>query len=321
MEQSEKMGIGTYIQEANKYINDNLDIDVQNTFNNLILGQTGDVKNNIVNRILNSFGGEFKSSIILIGKILVIVFIASMLNNLTNAYGSTSGVSNVGFFIAYITIVILVMSIFNSMLGITAEAIEKMSAFMYSTVPIFFTLILATGSVTTASIFEPILLGATTVINILINKLVLPAVLIYTVLNIVSNLTEKEQLKKLSDFVKGATLWILGISLTITIGIMSLEGSLSSTIDGMTAKTAKTAMSTFIPVVGKTLGDAIDTVMGSTLILKNAVGMIGVIVLLGIGIIPIIKIGILMGLYYLSAALIEPISDSRIVKCMGYIRR
>lgn len=166
------------------------------------------------------------------------------------------------------------MSTFNTMLGITSNAIEKMSAFMYSTVPILFTLIMATGSITTASIFEPILLGATTIINILINKLVMPAVLIYTVLNIVSNLTQKEQLKKLSDFVKGTTLWILGLSLTIVIGIMSLEGSLSSTIDGMTAKTAKTAISTFIPVVGKTLGDAIDTVMGSTLILKNAVGLI-----------------------------------------------
>lgn len=319
MEQSEKIGIVTYIEDANKYIENNLEIDVQETFNNLIKGQTGDVKNTVINKILDVLGGEFKNAIILIGKILVVVFIASMLNHLSNSFGNNSGVSQIGFFIAYITIIILVMSTFNSMLGIASEAIEKMSAFMYSTVPIFFTLILATGSITTASIFQPILLGATSVITVLVNSIVMPGILIYTVLNIVSNLSEKEQLKKLSDFVKGTTLWILGLSLTITIGIISLEGSLSSSIDGMTAKTAKTAMSTFIPVVGKTLGDAIDTVMGSTLILKNAVGMLGVIVLLGIGLIPVIKVGILMGLYYLASAIIEPISDSRIVKCLGYV--
>lgn len=319
MEQSEKMGITNYIQDANNYINDNFDIDIRQTFSSLISGQTGDVKNSLLNKILEVLGGEFKSSIILIGKILVIVFIASMLTHLSNSFGSSSGVSEIGFFIAYITIIILVMSTFNNMLGIASDAIEKMSAFMYSSVPIFFTLILATGSITTASIFEPILLGATSVISVLVNTIVMPAILIYTVLNIVSNLSEKEQLKKLSDFVKSATLWILGLSLTITIGIISLEGSLSSTIDGMTAKTAKTAMSTFIPVVGKTLGDAIDTIMGSTLILKNAVGMLGVIILLAIGLIPIVKVSILMGLYYLSSAIIEPISDSRIVKCMGYI--
>lgn len=239
-------------------------------FNNLILGKTGDVKSNIVDKILGLLGGEFKNCISLIAKILVIVLIASLLNQLSNSMGN-SAVSETGFFIAYLTIIILIMSTFNSMLGIATDAIEKMSAFMYSTVPILFTLILSTGSIATASVFEPIILGLTSAITILINKLVLPAVLIYTVLNIVSNLTEKEQLKKLSDFVKGSTLWILGLSLTIVIGVISLEGSLSSTIDGMTAKTAKTAFSTFIPVVGKTLGDAIDTVMGSTLILKNAI--------------------------------------------------
>ena len=97
---------------------------------------------------------EFKNAIVLIGKILVVVFIASMLNHLSNSFGNNSGVSQIGFFIAYITIIILVMSTFNSMLGIASEAIEKMSAFMYSTVPIFFTLILATGSITTASILQ-----------------------------------------------------------------------------------------------------------------------------------------------------------------------
>lgn len=319
IKQSEELGITNYIKEANNYINDNLDIDVKQTFNDLISGKTSDVKNSFINKILELLGGEFKASIILMGKILVIVFIASMLNQLSNSFGSSSGVSEIGFFIAYITIIILVMSTFNNILGITNSAIEKMSAFMYSSVPIFFTLILATGSITTASIFEPILLGTTSVISVLINSIVMPAILIYTVLNIVSNLSEKEQLKKLSDFVKGTTLWILGLSLTITIGIISLEGNLSSTIDGMTAKTAKTAMSTFIPVVGKTLGDAIDTIMGSTLILKNAIGMLGVIIILAIGLIPVIKVSILMGVYYLTAAIIEPISDSRIVKCMGYI--
>lgn len=317
-EQAEKIGLGNYLDDANKYIEDNLQIDIHQTFNDLILGKTDDIKSGVINKILSMFGGEFKQCVILLAKILVIVLIASMLNNLSNSFGSSS-VTDIGFYISYLTIIILVMSTFNTMLGITSDAIEKMSAFMYSTIPILFTLIMATGSIGTASVFEPILLGATSIINVLINKFIMPAVLIYTVLNIVSNLTEKEQLKKLSDFVKGSTLWILGLSLTIVVGIMSLEGTLSSTIDGMTAKTAKTAISTFIPVVGKSLGDAIDTVMGSTLILKNAVGLIGVIVIVAIGLIPVVKVAILMGLYYLVAAVIEPISDSRIVKCMGYI--
>ena len=67
---------------------------------------------------------------------------------------------------------------------------------------------------------------------------------------------------------------VLGIVLTIFVGVVSLEGTLSSSIDGITAKTGKAVVSSAIPVVGKILGDAVDTVLGCGLILKNAVGII-----------------------------------------------
>ena len=47
--------------------------------------------------------------------------------------------------------------------------------------------------------------------------------------------------------------WILGVILTIFVGLISVEGSLSSSVDGITAKTTKAAVSSFIPVVGKIL--------------------------------------------------------------------
>lgn len=52
------------------------------------------------------------------------------------------------------------------------------------------------------------------------------------------------------------------------MGVLSIEGTLGSSVDGITAKTAKAAISSFIPVVGKVLGDAVDTVIGCSAILK-----------------------------------------------------
>jgi len=49
--------------------------------------------------------------------------------------------------------------------------------------------------------------------------------------------------------------------LTLFVGVLSLEGTLSSSVDGITAKTTKAAVSNFIPIVGKILGDAVDTVL------------------------------------------------------------
>lgn len=104
--------------------------------------------------------------------------------------------------------------------------------------------------------------------------------------------------------------------LTVFVGLLSLEGTLSSSVDGLTAKTAKAAVSSFIPVVGKMLGDTIDTVMGCASILKNAVGMVGVIIIIGICIGPVLKLASLTIIYHLGAALCQPIADEKIVKLL-----
>lgn len=97
------------------------------------------------------------------------------------------------------------------------------------------------------------------------------------------------------------------------VGVVSLEGTLSSSVDGITAKTAKTIVSSAVPVVGKILGDAVDTVLGCGIILKNAVGIVGVIIVIGICIMPIIKLAVLSLSYKLLSIVIQPISDDKIV--------
>ena len=126
----------------------------------------------------------------------------------------------------------------------------------------------------------------------------------------------KVQIAKITKFFKSSITWFLGIILTIFVGVLSLEGSLSSSIDGITAKTAKAAVSSIIPVVGKILGDAVDSVLGCGVILKNALGVVGVIVIIGICIMPVIKLGVLTIIYNLAAGIIEPVSDEKIVKLL-----
>ena len=101
--------------------------------------------------------------------------------------------------------------------------------------------------------------------------------------------------------------------------MVSLEGTLASSVDGITAKTAKTVVSSAIPVVGKILGDAVDTVLGCGIVLKNAVGIVGVIIVTGICIMPIIKLTILFLSYKLLAIVSEPIADKNIVGLLEQI--
>ena len=178
---------------------------------------------------------------------------------------------------------------------------------------------MTTGSITSASVVQPILLFLINFIGNIITSVLLPLILIGTALGIISKVSSRIQIDKISKYFKSTTVWILGISLTLFVGILSLEGSLTSTVDGITAKTAKAAVSNFIPVVGKILGDAVDTVIGCSNILKNAVGIVGVIVVIGICIVPIIKLAILMATYYLASAVCQPIADEKIIALLSQI--
>ena len=111
----------------------------------------------------------------------------------------------------------------------------------------------------------------------------------------------------------------MGIVLTIFVGVVSLEGTISSSVDGITAKTAKTVVSSAIPVVGKILGDAVDTVLGCGIILKNAVGLVGVVIVIGICIMPILKLAVLSTFYKLLATVVQPVADGKIVSLLEQI--
>ena len=148
-------------------------------------------------------------------------------------------------------------------------------------------------------------------------NILLPITLISTALGIVSKISDKFQIDKISKFFKSCVIWILGIALTLFVGVLSIEGTLSSNVDGVTAKTAKAAVSSLIPVVGKILGDAVDSVMGCASILKSAVGIVGVIVIIGICVLPIIKLTILTITYHLAAAACQPVADSKIVSLLS----
>ena len=106
---------------------------------------------------------------------------------------------------------------------------------------------------------------------------------------------------------------------TYIIYMLSLEGTLSSGVDGVASKTTKAAVSTLVPVVGKIMGDTVDSIIGCTNILKNSVGVIGIIIIIGIIAVPTIKILIMWFSFKLMAVVCEPVSDEKIVKLFEQI--
>lgn len=277
-DQMEALNLSTFIREGEKYTKEAFpDLDVKDLINKSI---TGEVNNRALYKgAFKLLGREFASAITALGSILIIIIIHTILKNISGNLGNEN-TAQIAYFIEYILIITIIISNFASIIENIQETISNLVVFMNMLVPILISLIIATGQISSGTILQPILIFSVAFIGNIINLVILPVVTASLILSIASNLSDKVQIGNLAKFFKSGVTWFLGFIITIFVGVLSLEGTLTSSVDGITIKGIKSAASTFIPVVGKALGDSVDTVLGATSLIKNSIGFVGIIIIL-----------------------------------------
>ena len=298
--QMDELNISNFITKSKEYSGEFMeDIDIGELLQSAI---SGNINNDtFFKKIVNLFVKEIKSTIKILGSILIIIIIHSILKSISDGLENKS-ISTITYYVQYILIVTLIMSNFADIISLTKQSIQNMLGYGQTLVPLLMTLLL--------------ILFLINFISNMLEVFIIPMVLISTAIGIISKVSEEVHIDKISKFMKSSIVWLLGITLTLFVSVVSIDGSLTSSVDGITAKTTKAAVSNLIPVVGKILGDTVDTVIGCSNILKNAVGIVGILVIIAICIGPIIKLTILTLSYHLVAAISQPIADAKIVKLL-----
>lgn len=314
----EMLDISSFISEAQRYTEDVFeDMDFSETLNSAITGELDGTS--IAKKIFNLLGIEVKSQITMVGSIIIIIVVHSILKSISDGLDN-GGISQITYFVQYILIVTLIMTNFSGIISSIKNTIQNLVGFSYSLIPLLLALIMTTGNMVTAGAVQPILLIMITFIGNFISSFLLPMILIGTSLGIISKISDKVQIDKLAKTFKSSVVWIMGIALTIFTGVLSLESTLTGHVDGITTKTTKVIVSSAVPVVGKILSDTAEVVLGSGVILKNAVGIIGVIVIIGICAMPIIRLAVLTVLYHFLSAVCQPIADKKIIDIIEQMR-
>ncbi|MCM8711040.1 stage III sporulation protein AE [Clostridium sp. SYSU_GA19001] len=247
--------------------------------------------------------------------LVIIAIVCALLNNLQKAF-SKEELSNIAYFACYAMIIILVTKSFYTAVGVAKDTINRTSDFMSALIPVLMVLLASVGGFTEAAVMDPIIIAAININAKIYVNIIIPIIFMSFVLQFVNNISHEFKIEKLTKLLNQIALWTQGFVMTIFIGIITIRGITSKTIDQVTIKTAKYAVDNFVPIIGKALSDAIATVAGYSLLLKNALSALGLVIILAIVIFPILKILIMSFMYKLTAALIEPISDSKIVNCI-----
>jgi stage III sporulation protein AE len=261
---------------------------------------------------------EISYSLSLVIKILAIAIITGALGNFKTSF-SISSVGELAWIISYIMIIILVIQSVTIALDTGKNAIDQMTSFMSLIFPVLLALLIGMGGIASSSILQPATVILSNVTGIFLRNVMIPLIFLSTILILVSNINENISLGGLSKLIKNACGWTLGIIFTIFVGVISIQGILAASFDGVSIRTTKYAIEAFVPVVGKMFSQTVDMVIGCSLILKNAVGVVGLIIAAAICLYPALKIISLIAIYKLCGALLEPISDKRVVTCMNEI--
>ena len=292
------------------------DLDPVSYIKNYITTGKGNLSfSKICDAVISLLFKEVKTVLSMCITIVVIGIICSLIKNLQSAFSSDS-ISEIAFYACYALMIIVLTRTFIISLDLAKDIITEISGFMSKLLPILVVMLGVAGGFTESATMDPIVLGTTIIIPKIYLNIILPLILITFVLQFTNNISTEPKISNLCSLVKSAVLWIQGLILTVYIGLLTVRGITSSTIDAVTLKTAKFTIDNFIPIVGKTFSDAITSVAGYSLIIKNAIGSVGLIVLILIIIYPIIKIFLSSIILKISSSLLEPIADKRITKAV-----
>ena len=315
--QKEILGINDFLDEAKIYTKDVIGkVDLDKSLDSILSGDVAWVFESL--NIKESIVVEMSSVVKLFVIILEIIIISSILKNILESLNVSSVSKNI-YFIQYLVIVILIVNSFVPILNATIDSINRVIGFMNMLIPILITLVLTTGNIVATSMMEPALIMMMNFVAMFVNSFVVPFCLMSFVISILANLLGKIKLEKISNIFKNVTIWTLGIVLTVFTTVLSLESTITSSVDGLAGKATKMAVSGFIPVVGKIMGDSADTVLGSVNVLKNSVGIMGTIIIFVIAVMPSVKVACYWIVFKTLAALSEPCADENVVNLFEVI--
>lgn len=245
----------------------------------------------------------------LLGRLLFLAVVAALLKNLEVAFANER-LATLTQLVVYLALIGIAMQSFSVAVSLGRQTVDSLADFILAIIPLLLALLASLGGLASAAIFKPMIILAVNFFAALVQSFIFPMIFLTTILAIANHISPRVTVGKLSDFFKSVAIWTMGLSLTIFTGLLSIHGVASSVGDAVTIRTAKFLTGAFLPVVGGMLTDAVETVAGATLILKNSVHVVGVLFLFYIVVFPLVKIFALVMIYKLAAAVIQPLGNT-----------
>lgn len=263
------------------------------------------------------FLSEIKNNKESMVSVFILCVMAALFTNFTKVY-DTGNVADIGFYIIYLLLIAILLSSFRVTFKIASDVLIQMTSFMKVLLPAFCVTIVAAKGASTALIFYEFILTAIYVVEVILQKIALPLCKIYVIINLINQISKEDLFSKMGELIRQVVLWIIKWMFAIVMGINIVHSIISPAMDEFRNSTLNKALSR-LPGVGGAFGTVSDVVIGSGVLIKNGVGTIILILLVLLTITPLVKLFVCMIMYKITAAIMQPVGNKRMIFCVETI--
>lgn len=248
-------------------------------------------------------------------RILLLVLAAAVFSNFAAVF-ENSQIGDVSFYMVYLLLFTILMDSYQQ-LGISlGKQLDWMTQFMKGLAPAYFIAISAASGTVTASVFYQGVLLLVWLVQWLLLTLILPGANLYVLLCLVNHLSKEDMLSKMAELLETLISWSLKTMLGAVLGLQAVRGLVAPAMDAL-KRTAIGKTAGAIPAVGNAVNVVTELILTGALLVKNCLGAVSVLALFLVGAGPVIHYGLLSLGYRFLGAISQPVSDKRIVGCLG----
>ncbi len=279
--------------------------------NYIISGEYAENSQGFFSSVAGIFWKDLKNYLPIIATIISVAILGGMVASLRPVTNGKS-IGNIVHFVTYGIVLIFLGTTVSQIVALTKGTLTSIKALFDGIFPILLTLLTALGGSVSVGIYQPAIALLGNLFVSLITYFLLPLFIFSIVFSIVGNLSTNTKLDKFVSFLQSCFKWTIGLCFTIFLGFVSIQGVMAGAVDGLSIRTAKYAIKSYVPIVGGYVSDGLGIIMASSSLIKNAVGGVGLFLLLSTVVSPILNIAIFMLALKFMAGIIEPIGDKKI---------
>ncbi len=241
--------------------------------------------------------------------ILIIGIIASLFSNFSKIFENHQ-IADISFYFLYMLLMLILLLTFKNTMIIAMETIEDAVVFLKILIPTFFTIVGLTSASMTAMVFYQFMFVIIVIVESILSAVLIPATSGCVFLSLINGLGDEERLTPLIELIHKGIRGSLKLIMGCVGGIGFFQSMITPVMDGVKTATIQKTISA-IPGIGGVADSVTEVVLGSTILIKNSVGLAFVILLLTICIVPMIRIATVSIMLKISAALIGIVTDKR----------